>query len=147
MSKVTALYHIVFATKNREMTLSQTHIEELYRFIWSIIRESGSSLYRIGGIANHIHILLKLNPTVALSTLVRDIKSRSSRWMKLSGNFPDFISWGAEYYASTISFAEKDGVIEYIKSQKEHHLGKSLDEEFKELMQRTGLDYNPEDFR
>ncbi len=147
MSKVTALYHIVFATKNREMTLSPNHIEELYRFIWSVITESNSSLYRIGGIANHIHILLKLNPTVALSTLVRDIKSRSSRWLKLSGNFPDFISWGAEYYASTIGFADKAPVIEYIKNQKEHHLCKSLDEEFKELMYSTGLDYNPDDFR
>ncbi len=147
MSKVTALYHIVFATKNREMTLSPNHIEELYRFIWSVITESNSSLYRIGGIANHIHILLKLNPTVALSTLVRDIKSRSSRWLKLSGNFPDFISWGAEYYASTIGFADKAPVIEYIKNQKEHHLCKSLDEEFKELMHSTGLDYNPDDFR
>ena len=136
-SKVTALYHIVFVTKNREVTISQLNQEKLYRFIWSEIKSSGSSLLRIGGIPNHVHILL--NPSIALSTLVRDIKSRSSRWMKLSGDFPLFTSWAAEYYASTISFDEKTAVIEYIKSQKEHHLGKSLDEEFGELMRGQDL--------
>ena len=147
MSKVTALYHIVFATKNREMTISQLNQEKLYRFIWSEIKSSGSSLLRIGGIPNHVHILLNLNPSIALSTLVRDIKSRSSRWMKLSGDFPLFTSWAAEYYASTISFDEKTAVIEYIKNQKEHHFGKSLDEEFGELMRGAGFDYTPEDLR
>ena len=145
MSKVTALYHIVFATKNREMTISQLNQEKLYRFIWSEIKSSGPFLLRIGGIPNHVHILL--NPSIALSTLVRDIKSHSSRWMKLSGDFPLFTSWAAEYYASTISFDEKTAVIEYIKKQKEHHLGKSLDEEFGELMRGAGFDYTPEDLR
>ena len=145
MSKVTALYHIVFVTKNREITISQLNQEKLYRFIWSEIKSSGSSLLRIGGIPNHVHILL--NPSIALSTLVRDIKSRSSRWMKLSGDFPLFTSWAAEYYASTISFDEKTAVIEYIKNQKEHHLGKSLDEEFGELMRGAGFDYTSEDLR
>ena len=147
MSKVTALYHIVFVTKNREMTISQPNEEKLYRFIWSVIKSSGSSLLRIGGIPNHIHILLNLNPTIALSTLVRDIKSRSSRWMKLSGDFPQFTSWASEYYASTISFEEKTAVIEYIKSQKKHHLGNSLDDEFGELMRGSGHDYMPEYLR
>ena len=67
--------------------------------------------------------------------------------MKLSGDFPLFTSWAAEYYASTISFDEKTAVIEYIKSQKEHHLGKSLDEEFVALMRGAGFDYTPEDLR
>ncbi|MDE6651486.1 MAG: IS200/IS605 family transposase [Paramuribaculum sp.] len=147
MSKVTALYHIVFVTKNREMTIPQPNEEKLYRFIWSVIKSSGSSLLRIGGIANHVHILLNLNPTTALSTLVRDIKSRSSRWIKLSGEFPHFTSWASEYYASTIRFDEKSAVIEYINSQKKHHLGKSLDEEFGEMLRQSGYDYLPGDLR
>ncbi len=74
MSKVKALYHIVFCTKRRQMTISETHSEDVYRFIWNIIKESRSKLLRIGGIQNHIHLLIDLNPSIALSSLMRDIK-------------------------------------------------------------------------
>ena len=74
MSKVTAYYHIVFCTKRREMTIPLAYKEDLYRFIWKEIKDLKCDLIRIGGIQNHVHILLNLHPTVALATLMQNIK-------------------------------------------------------------------------
>lgn len=145
MSRVTALYHIVFATKRREQTITHENREALYRYIWTVISKSSSVLYRIGGVADHIHILLDLHPNVALSTMVRDIKSRSSSWMKQSGLFVNFSGWATEYFAATVSHSDKNGVIEYIKSQPLHHSHIQLEEEIKKLMADAGLAGTPFD--
>lgn len=146
MSRVTSLYHIVFATKKREQTITPRNREALYRYIWTIISGSNSVLYRIGGVSDHVHILLDLHPTVSLSTLVRDIKSRSSSWMKQSGLFVDFSGWASEYFAASVSYANKNGVIEYIKSQPQHHAKVQLDDELRRLVNDAGLDYTSFDF-
>ncbi len=78
MSKVSALYHIVFCTKYREMTLTDSYLEDVYRFIWSEVKKQKCTLLRIGGIANHVHMLVELNPTTALASFMRAIKSDSS---------------------------------------------------------------------
>lgn len=146
MSRVTSLYHIVFATKKREQTITPRNREALYRYIWTIISGSNSVLYRIGGVSDHVHILLDLHPTVPLSTLIREIKSRSSSWMKQSGLFVDFSGWASEYFAASVSYANKNGVIEYIKSQPQHHAKVQLDDELRRLVNDAGLDYTSFDF-
>ncbi len=84
MSKTVSLHHIVINTKNRNMTINAEHAEDMYRFITSIVKRNGCFLCRIGGIENHIHMLIDLAPTVALSHLVWDIKRSSSDWAKKS---------------------------------------------------------------
>lgn len=78
MSKVNALYHIVFCTKSRKMTIPAAYAEDLYRFIWNMLRTKDCHRYRISGIENHIHMLINLNPKIALSSLIRDIKANQA---------------------------------------------------------------------
>ncbi len=145
MSKVNALYHIVFCTKNRQMTISNTSRRELYRFIWSIIQKKNCYLYRISGTPNHIHILLNLHPRVALADIVRDIKSNSSGWLKWNPLFPDFNGWAKEYFAATISYRERDRVIDYIKDQQAHHGIQDLGAELQLLCSEEGFEIHEED--
>ena len=133
MSKVKALYHIVFCTKGRQMTLPLVHIEDLYRYIWKEITLLKCRLIRIGGIQNHVHMLVELHPSVALSKLMQNVKSYSSGWMRSDGRFPLFIGWANEYYASTISSDRQNDIVEYIKGQREHHNYTSFDKELKSL--------------
>lgn len=147
MSKVLANYHIVFCTKARKNTIPLEHAEHLYRFIWKELDKRRCRLLRIGGIQNHIHMLIELHPTLALSNLIRDIKANSSSWMKGDIRFGKFEGWGSDYYAATISHSEKDKVIEYIKSQHEHHLGTSFDNELIKLHQLFGLEYDDRELR
>lgn len=142
MSKVVSLHHIVINTKNRQMTIPHDHAEDMYRFITSIIKRNGCFLYRIGGIENHIHILVNLAPTVTLSHLVWDIKRSSSDWAKKSGLFPDFIGWGKEYGAFSVSNSHRDVVIDYIKGQREHHHRVGFEDEYQRLIERNGMEWN-----
>lgn len=121
MSKVNALYHIVFATRKRENTITNEFRDDVYRFIWNLLKENKCILLRISGVENHIHMLINLHPTVALSDLMREIKSKSSGWLRRDARFPHFEGWGQEYFAATIAYKERMPVIEYIKSQQEHH--------------------------
>lgn len=139
MSKVIGLYHIVFCTKNRRMTISNDHREHVYRFIWDIVKSQKSTLLRISGIPNHIHMLVDLNPSVALSTLMREVKAKSSGWMQRDARFPSFDGWAHEYYGASISYTHKDAVIEYIKSQQIHHGVEQFDDEIKRLVEEVGL--------
>lgn len=142
MSKVISLHHIVINTKNRQMTISAEHAEDMFRFITSIVKRNGSYLCRIGGIENHIHLLVNLAPTVTLSHLMWDIKRSSSDWAKKSGLFPDFIGWGKEYGAFSVSESHRNAVIEYIKNQREHHQRVGFDDEYRRLVERDGLEWD-----
>jgi REP element-mobilizing transposase RayT len=73
------LYHIVFCTYRRENTLPEEHHEELYRYIWGIIKKRNSVLYRMNGTENHIHILSDLHPGIALSDYIKEIKTATNR--------------------------------------------------------------------
>ncbi len=128
------LYHIVFATKNREQTLVTEHQESLYKYMRGTINNNKSKLYRINGMEDHINILSDLHPSVCLSDFVKDIKVSSSIWLKDSGKFPDFDSWQVGYGAFTSSVKEKPILMEYIKNQKQHHAEESFLEEYKRIL-------------
>ncbi|MCM1336627.1 MAG: IS200/IS605 family transposase [Candidatus Amulumruptor caecigallinarius] len=147
MSKVKALYHIVFCTKARKKTLSMDYLEDLHCFITKIIKDKGARLLRIGGVENHIHILIDLHPSLALSDLVRDMKSLSSLWLKADPRFPYFEGWGTEYYACAVSPAHQDAVVNYIMTQREHHCGIPFDDELIRLHSTAGIAYDDRNMR
>ena len=136
------LYHIIFCTYKRERTIFEPYHEDLYRYIWGIIKSKGCVLYQINGTENHIHILSDLHPTIALSDLLRDIKRSSSIWMKKSGNYPEFKSWSEGSCSLTYSLKEKERLINYIKNQKEHHKIVSFEDEYKNIMIENGIEYD-----
>lgn len=138
MSKVSNPIHAVINTYCRRMTIPQKHEKSLYRFIWSLLQKRGCHLYRIGGIANHLHILFDLNANCALSDVIRDIKRESSKWMKHSGLFPLFDGWGKEYFAIGLSRENLSAVIEYIMNQRIHHLGESFEAEARRMAAASG---------
>ena len=142
MSYRQIFYHIVFGTKNRQASLAEQHCEELYRYTWGVIKGVDCKLYRINGVEDHIHILCDLHPSLSLSDLVKKIKVSSSVWMKESGKFPKFDGWQDGYGAFTCSMKEKDAIVEYIKSQKEHHRTESFFDEYKRLLVENAVTFD-----
>jgi len=138
------LYQIVFATKNRENTLTQQNREILYRYIWGILNNKKCHLYRVGGIANHIHIVTHLHPSVSLSSLVKDIKIASAQHIKTHNLFEGFTGWQEGYGAFTYSIKEKDNLIEYVRDQERHHSTKTFREELIELLNEHQIDFKEE---
>jgi REP element-mobilizing transposase RayT len=136
--------HLVFGTKHREPVILEEHEKELYRYIWGIINKHRCKLYRINGMPDHVHIFSDLHPSIRIDNYVKDIKLASNIWMKESGLFPDFKAWQSGYGAFTIHHAGKDGLIEYLINQKEHHKVETFESEFKRLLMEYGIDFNPE---
>jgi Transposase and inactivated derivatives len=135
------LYHIVFCTHKRQNTILPTHQDQLYRYIWGIVKSKDSVLYRINGTENHVHILSDLHPTIALSNYIRDIKRASSLWMKRTGHYPHFTSWADGACVMTYSFRDKEMITNYIKNQKEHHKKVSFEDEYLSLLKEHGISY------
>lgn len=135
-------YQIVFGTKNRKATIAREAEEELYKYIWSIIKNKKCTLFRINGIEDHIHLMSDLHPSLSLSNYVKDIKIASSIWMKESGKSPAFEGWQEGYGAFTYSVREKDMIINYIKNQKEHHKTENFQDEFRRLLKENGVPFD-----
>ena len=139
MSYVKLLYHIVIRTKASKPVLSLEHSDDLYRYIWGIIKNKNSVLYRINGMEDHIHILLSIHPTLALSDFIRDIKAESSKMLKRTVGFERFSAWGEGYAALTYSLKDKDMIINYIINQREHHKKQTFKDEYVVLLKEIGL--------
>ena len=133
------LYHIIFRTKNSAKTLPLDDSEELYRYIWGIIKNKNGTLLRINGMEDHIHILSDLPVTIALADYVREIKTYSSHWLKSNPKFPSFVGWAEGYAALTYSWRDKDTIVEYIKSQREHHKQIDFLTEYRRLLEEQGI--------
>ena len=142
MSAVCSLFHIVINTLGREMTIPDVASNQLYRYISSIVMSRQCRMLRINGIGNHIHLLVELSPTVCLSDLVRDIKQGSSKWAKLQPCFSQFKGWGKEYGAFSCSIRDKDRIINYIINQREHHKVTAFEDEYRQMIERSGLEWN-----
>ena len=146
MSYVQLIYHAVIRTKKSEPTLSLEYSDELYRYIWGIIKNKNSMLYRINGMEEHIHILFSLHPTIALSDFMRDLKVETSKMLKRTAGFEQFTAWGEGYAALTYSLKDKDSIIHYIKEQREHHKTISFREEYVAFLKKMGMELDEKDW-
>jgi len=88
---------------------------------------------------DHIHMLIDLHPSIALADLMRDLKTSTSVWLKQQKEFSHFEGWADGYAALTVSYGDKNMVIEYIKNQQEHHKKESFTDEFRQLLLKEGI--------
>ena len=137
------IYQIVFSTKYREPTMVKLGRDELYKYMWGVLNHQHCHAYRIGGVADHLHIVTHLHPSISLASLVKDIKLATTSFIKQRGIFSSFRGWQDGYSAFTYSFADKDSLVDYVKNQEEHHCRKSFLDELKELLREQGVDYDP----
>jgi putative transposase len=136
------LYQIVFSTKNRERTLTKDKREDLFKYIWGLLKNKKCHLYRINGVEDHLHMITHLHPSVSLASLIKDIKLASTQYINTNRMFKQFNGWQEGYGAFTYSIKEKDRLIEYVKNQEDHHKIISFKEEFIELLHEHGIEFD-----
>ena len=135
-------YHIVFSTKSRAPALRANRRPDLFRYIWGMLKNRGSHLYRINGADDHVHILTSLHPSESLASLVKDIKTGASHWIKENSVFARFSHWQDGYAAFTHCRQEIESLIEYIKAQEEHHRRTTFVEEYRKLLKDAGIEFD-----
>ncbi len=130
-------YHIIFSTKNRENFINREIETRVWAYLGGIARENDFSVLCIGGIENHIHLLLLLPPDLSVSNAVKLLKGVSSAWIKDA--FPKALNlrnfaWQDGYAAFSVSKSKDGEVRRYIESQREHHRTKTFEEEYRALL-------------
>ena len=141
----TQLYvHLIFATQNRLNVINPSIKDNLQKYITGIIKNKKSVLLAMNMVSDHLHILISQNPNEALSDIVRDIKSYSSKHINEQGWLVGKFHWQTEYGAFSYSKSQVDTIKRYIENQEEHHKKKSFREEYLEFLKSYDIKYNEE---
>ena len=133
--------HLVFSVKGRQNVIHKTWREELFKYVSGIINGRDQKLFAIGGMPDHIHILISLRPNYMVSELVNSVKTNSSKWINSRGFVKGKFSWQEGYGAFSYGQSQLDHVIQYINNQEQHHQRKSFKEEYIELLQRFNVKF------
>lgn|SRR5690348_4935933 len=134
--------HVVFSTKNRVRSIKEQTQPKLWAYMAGIAENHGMHAVKIGGIDDHVHLLINLGGALGIIKAVQLIKANSSRWMN-EHRGPRF-EWQEGYFACSVSRSQVSRVIKYIASQKEHHMKIGSEEEFRVLLKKHGFEYSSE---
>jgi REP element-mobilizing transposase RayT len=134
--------HVVFSTKERKPLIIPQIESHLFRYISTICDSNKCPLHKIGGMDDHIHLLLELSRTITIAKIVENIKSHSSRWVKSEFIHMKEFSWQSGYGVFSVDSSTYEAVNNYIANQKTHHKKIDFKEEFLLLLKRENLEYD-----
>lgn len=137
------LYHIVFGTKFRRATIDSTWQADLFAYIGGILAERDGALLAAGGMPDHIHLLVKLSPKLAIADVLRDIKAVSSKWVNDRHLVVGRFEWQVGYGAFTVSQSQCEAVRAYVHHQEQHHQRLSFRDEYLSFLKRHGIAFDP----
>ncbi len=132
--------HVVFSTKGRQKTISLDLQPRLWSYVAGVCKKLDIHVHAIGGIEDHIHLLIQVPPTLPAAKAVLTIKSNSSRWANEQGHK---FSWQQGYGAFSVSSSNIPAVVQYIRNQQEHHRKRGFEEEFVALLKKHGVAFDP----
>jgi len=135
------LVHAVFSTKDREPCLTRQIRDRLWPYLGGIARENEMRALAVGGTTDHVHVLLSLPATLAVSKALQLLKGNSSKWMHET--FPELrrFSWQEGYGAFSIGISGIEDTIHYMETQEEHHRVRGFREELEAFLRKHGLPF------
>ena len=141
---LSAVYiHLVFSTKERRPFLREQALREsLHAYLGSVSKQLECPPLLVGGVEDHVHILLSLPATMTVAKALQLIKGGSSKWVH--DTFPQhrLFAWQEKYGAFSVSASQLDKIIDYIKTQPEHHRKMTFKEEFVALLKKHQIEYD-----
>ncbi|NNE99368.1 MAG: IS200/IS605 family transposase [Pyrinomonadaceae bacterium] len=132
--------HIVFSTKNRLPLIEDDWQQELFGYLGGIARNQGGVCLAVGGMNDHVHLLVGIKPTHRLDYFMRELKASSSGWIRKNEN-PKF-GWQKGYGAFAVSATNLKKVERYILNQETHHKNKNFKEEYVWLLQNGNIEFD-----
>ena len=138
-SYVSQKSHIIFSTAGRRPTIHAGIQPELWKYIGGVARAYGMKAQKVGGVEDHVHILLSMPPTISIAKAVQVIKANSSRWMK--GKVVGF-AWQKGYASGSVSASRIESVFRYIANQGTHHRRQTFEDELLEFLEKHGIDHD-----
>lgn len=139
MSYTSLTYHIVFSTYRRMRTIPEERERILYKIIYDILTEKKVYVRRIGGMPDHVHILCDIPASLAVATVIRSLKTETSKFLSQSEYFPDWDKWSEGYCCIVVEPSTRQTRMEYIRNQKEHHRVHDFKQELRDILAEYGI--------
>lgn len=134
--------HLVFAVKYRDAVIDKSWRQELFQYMIGLIENRKHKVYAIGGMSDHIHILVSLSPKQAISELVLEIKRASSLWIKEKQFVRCQFAWQEGFGAFSYGKSQVDHVVKYIQNQEVHHAKRTFKDEYISFLKLFGIEYD-----
>ena len=134
-------YHIIFSTKNRTPSIADSWRTRLHEYLGGTVNGLDGISQGIGGVDDHVHLLVGLRGTTKLCDFMRELKKASSVWVHEEIGDKTF-GWQDGYAAFTVGAPSRESVKRYIAKQAEHHRVKTFREELIELLHRAGIEFD-----
>lgn len=134
--------HFIFAVQNRLSLINKNWQADLFKYISGIIEKQGHKLYVIGGMPEHIHILISMNPKQAPSDLMYHVKRSSSLWINQNKLSSGHFSWQSGFGSFSLSKSQLGDKIKYIENQEQHHKKITFKEEYLKFLIEYDVPYD-----
>ncbi len=141
-SLVNNYIHIIFSTKNRQPFITSPYDMELHSYLAGICNNLGCTPIKIGGYTDHVHVLCMLSKKIALVTLLEELKSHSSKWIKTKHESLSGFYWQDGYGAFSVNPSEVDIVVAYIANQHIHHAKRTFQDEYRAFLKKYKVIYD-----
>ena len=136
------LIHVIWSTKDRHPWLERGIREKTHAFLAGAVRQCDCEAYRVGGVADHVHLAVRLSRTLSVADLVMEIKVASSKWVKSQDTTVSDFCWQLGYGAFSVGMSQKETLLHYIDTQEEHHRTRTFQNEYRDFLQKYGIDYD-----
>ena len=133
--------HLIFSTKNREPWIGKDWRARLHAYLGGIVNGLAGVPLAIGGVEDHVHLLVGLKSSHRVDYFLRDLKADSSEWVHKEMRKRTF-AWQTGYAAISVSQADVESVKKYVLTQEEHHRRKTFQEELVDILKASGIDYD-----
>jgi putative transposase len=130
------LIHVIFSTKDRLPLLKEEICPKLHAYLATVTRNAGCECYRVGGVADHIHLAILLSRTLAVAELVKELKISSSKWLKAQSPTLANFAWQSGYGVFSVGSSDLEVLKKYIDMQEEHHISAGVSNIPREIRRR-----------
>jgi REP element-mobilizing transposase RayT len=136
------LTHIVFSTKDRTPVLDATVRPALHAYLATVARNVDCECFRVGGVADHVHLAVRLSRTITMAQLIEELKTSTSKWLKTQSPGLAAFAWQRGYGAFSVGPSDLNAVLHYIDTQEEHHRKRTFQDEYRAFLKKYGIEYD-----
>ena len=140
------LFHIIFSTKGRIGLIRSDFKNDLNKYISGIAESLDSHILKINGIDNHIHIPVKIKPSISVSDFVCKLKSNSSKWISENFELSYGFQWQGGFSSFSVSESQAAVISQYIDSQEEHHKKFTFEKELEDFLRKNKIAFEEKHF-
>ena len=116
--------------------------QRVWEYLGGIARQNAMKALQIGGVEDHVHLVVGIPATLAVSKALQLLKDSSSKW--IHETFPDLprAQWQDGYGAFTVSKSQLLEVIHYVAQQRQNHQRRTFQEEYRAFLRKQGIEYD-----